>query len=62
MAEERDLYVNSFTLVNNSVLYVISENHTSDEPYSFEFLNKYPEPELVDITIPSVPVAPNAAG
>ena len=60
MAEDRDVYVNSFDLVNNSVLYVISENHTSEEPYSFEFLNMYPTPTVVDLTVPSVPVAPLA--
>jgi len=60
MAEERNVYVNSFDLMNNSVLYVISENHTSDEPYSFEFLNIYPAPELINISIPVVPSAPVA--
>ena len=60
MAEERNLYVNSFDLINNSVLYVISENHTSDEPYSFEFLNKYSEPKIVNISIPSPPAVPSS--
>ena len=53
MAEERNLYVNSFDIVNNSLLYVISENYTSSEPYYFEFLNRYPE--ISSVSIPSVP-------
>ncbi len=57
MAEERNLYVNAFDLMNNSVLYVISENYTSDEPYSYEFLNRYPAPEVARIAVPSVPSA-----
>jgi hypothetical protein len=57
MAEERNLYVSAFDLLNNSVLYVISENYTSDEPYSYEFLNRYPAPEVSKIAVPSVPSA-----
>jgi hypothetical protein len=60
MAEERDLYVNTFDLVDNSILVVISENHTSSEPYSFEFLNKYVVNENTDVILSPVPGAPVA--
>lgn len=62
MAEERNVYINSFDLVNNSVLFVISENHTAEEPYSFEFLNMYPAVESVNINTPNAPSAPKTAG
>lgn len=58
MAQERNLYVNRFDMTNSSVLYVISENYTSGDIYSFEFLNKYTEQNIV---VPSIPVAPRAA-
>jgi len=61
MAEERNLYVNSFDLINNSVLYVISENYTSDEPYSYEFLNRYSAPVAANIAAPNAP-NPQIAG
>lgn len=60
LAEERNVYINSFDLVNNSVLYIISENYTSEEPYSFEFLNKYPEEPVVNVQAPAAPRAPTA--
>ncbi|MBD3252985.1 hypothetical protein GF386_04590 [Candidatus Pacearchaeota archaeon] len=41
MAEKNNLYVDVINVVDDSTLIVISENHTSPEPYSFEFLNKY---------------------
>ncbi|MBD3252370.1 hypothetical protein GF386_01415 [Candidatus Pacearchaeota archaeon] len=43
MAEERDLYVDMLDFDEESTtLVVISENRTSEEPYIFEFLNRYP--------------------
>jgi len=57
MAEEKNLYVNTFDLADNSVLVVISENHTSTEPYSFEFLNKYSALENSTLVFPPVPSA-----
>lgn len=41
MAEEKNLYVDALDFKGNSVLFIISENYTSSEPYYFEFLNKY---------------------
>jgi len=60
MAEERDVYVNTFDLLDNSVLVVISENRTSDEPYSFEFMNKYKVVPVEQLVTPSLPAAPVA--
>ena len=57
MAEERNLYVNTFDLLDNSVLVVISENYTSSEPYSFEFLNKYVVKLITNTTLSPVPSA-----
>ena len=56
MAQERNLYVNTFSLVDNSVLVVISENYTSEKPYSFEFLNKYTQGTVSNVDIPGVPI------
>lgn len=42
MAEERDVYVDMVSLGGEgSTLVIISENSTSEVPYTFEFLNKY---------------------
>jgi len=41
LAENKDLYVDIVNFRENEMLIIISENHTSSEPYSFEFLNKY---------------------
>ncbi|VVB78165.1 Uncharacterised protein [uncultured archaeon] len=43
MAKERNLYVDMMQYPNlkSTTLVMISENHTSTEPYIFEFLNKY---------------------
>ena len=44
MAEERELYVDMLDFNDDTTtLIVISENKTSEEPYVFEFLNRYPE-------------------
>jgi len=48
LAEEKNVYVNNIPLKNNSVLIIIGENHTSDEPYLFSFLNKYTGEEISD--------------
>ena len=48
LAEEKDVYVRSIPLKNNSVLIIIGENRTSDEPYLFSFLNKYTGDEISD--------------
>lgn len=58
MAEERNLYINTFTLKDNDVLILIYENSTSDKPYYFEFLNKYPVKEdNGGLDIPELPKA-----
>ncbi|MBT4165497.1 hypothetical protein HOE04_00475 [archaeon] len=41
MAEENDLYLDLIPMADQTSLLIISENHTSSEPYSFAFLNKY---------------------
>ena len=41
LAEEKNVYVSNIPLKNDSVLIIIGENRTSDEPYLFSFLNKY---------------------
>jgi hypothetical protein len=41
MAAEKNLYVDVIDFSEQEELIVISENYTSSEPYSFEFLNKY---------------------
>jgi len=41
MAKEREVYVDMLDFDETSTLIVISENVTSEEPYIFEFLNKY---------------------
>jgi hypothetical protein len=60
MAEERDLFVDIMRFTEDSMMTVISENHTSSEKYSFVFLNKYTgseeSPEIVvDFDVPGVP-------
>lgn len=57
---EKELYFDLVDFKPNSVLVVISENYTSSEPYSFEFLNKYTgaekSPKVADSAdVPSVP-------
>ncbi|MEK6872771.1 MAG: hypothetical protein AABW90_02040 [Nanoarchaeota archaeon] len=51
LAEEDNLYVDILKFRNNEMLVIISENHTSSEPYSFEFLNKYTGKEASPLTI-----------
>lgn len=41
LAETSNLYVDVLESGDNEVIVIISENHTSPEPYSFEFMNKY---------------------
>jgi len=41
MAKERNLYVDLIEYKDATTLVMLSENHTSKEPYLFEFLNKY---------------------
>ena len=41
MAEERNVYVDMLDFIDNSTLIVISENSSYENPYYFEFLNKY---------------------
>jgi hypothetical protein len=44
MARERDLYVDMLAFPDETTtLVIISENYTAEEPYMFEFLNRYPE-------------------
>lgn len=42
MAKERQLYVDFIDYKDTTTLVMLSENHTYQEPYLFEFLNKYP--------------------
>ena len=60
LAEKNNLYVDIINFRENEMLIIISENHTSSTPYSFEFLNKYTGNEkspLTEITIqaPNIP-------
>jgi hypothetical protein len=48
LAEEKDVYVQSIPISDDSVLIIIAENRTSDEPYLFSFLNKYTNKEISD--------------
>jgi len=41
MARERDVYVDMLDFDETTTQIIISENKTSEEPYIFEFLNKY---------------------
>jgi len=41
MAKERDLYVDFISFEEDSTLVMILKNSTSNDPYIFEFLNKY---------------------
>ncbi|MEK6859501.1 MAG: hypothetical protein AABX54_01670 [Nanoarchaeota archaeon] len=43
MAKDRNLYVDmmQYPGLKSTTLVMVSENHTSSEPYIFEFLNKY---------------------
>ena len=41
LAEERDVYVDLLDFADDTTLVLISENKTSTEPYTFEFLNRY---------------------
>jgi len=41
LAEQKDLYVDFISLETDTTLVMILENRTMDEPYIFEFLNKY---------------------
>ena len=50
LAEANDLYVDIINFRENEMLIIISENHTSSEPYSFEFLNKYTGNEVSPLT------------
>ncbi len=50
LAEEDNLYVDILKFRNNEMLVIISENHTSSDPYSFEFLNKYTGKEVSPLT------------
>lgn len=50
LAEADNLYVDIVNFRENEMLIIISENHTSSEPYSFEFLNKYTGNEVSPLT------------
>lgn len=65
IAEENDLYFDLIPITDVLSLIIISENHTSSESYSFEFLNKYtgnePAIDLIiedDIEIIEIPESP----
>ena len=51
IADEDDFYIDTLTFGENEMLVIISENHTSSEPYSFEFLNKYKGDERSPVEI-----------
>ena len=58
MASKNDLYVDVIGFTNDSTIVIVSENHTSETPYLFEFLNKYTGNEKAPIINESGPVAP----
>ncbi len=59
MAIEKKLYVNFIDISRYNTLVIISENYTSSTPYSFEFLNKYKQRELLVLKDSGVaPLAP----
>ncbi len=60
LAEEDNLYVDIVKFREREMLVVISENHTSSEPYSFEFLNKYTGEEVSPSSLIQE-IAPNYA-
>jgi hypothetical protein len=41
MAEKNNMYVDILDINNDTTMVLISENHTAETPYFFEFLNKY---------------------
>ena len=54
MAVERNLYVDSFSLPPDSEIYIISENSTSAEPYSFLFMNRFSGTNFKPLAVPKV--------
>lgn len=50
LADEDNLYIDTLTFGENEMLVIISENHTSSDPYLFEFLNKYTGEERSPLT------------
>lgn len=60
LADEDDLYIDTLTFGENEMIVIISENHTSSEQYSFEFLNKYKGDERSPVELGGkAPDAPN---
>lgn len=58
MCEEKDLYMHVIDLTEVSTLVVISENYTSSNTYSFEFINKYTGNEAPDPSdVPGIPAS-----
>jgi len=47
-AEEKEVYIKYITFPENSILVILEENKTSNEPYLFSFLNKYTGKEVSD--------------
>lgn len=58
MADKNDLYVNVIGLNNESSVVIVSENHTGQDAYSFEFANKYKGDEQSPVVKDIVPTAP----
>jgi len=46
LAEEKELYVDIVAVDDNSEFFIVSDDLTSEEVYSFEFLNKYTGEEV----------------
>lgn len=59
LAEKDDLFIDIFNFRENEILVIISENHTSSSPYSFEFLNKYTGEEISPL-IEKIETAPDS--
>jgi len=56
IAIDRKVYVDFLDLSATTTLVIISENYTSSEPYSFEFLNKYKTNSIENNKLPASPV------
>jgi len=46
LAKQKQVYIQTTNLNDNSVLVIIGENKTSEQPYLFNFLNKYTGQEI----------------
>jgi len=51
LAKERKLYVDFIAFEEDTTLVMILENRTMEQPYVFEFLNKYTGDELISMNL-----------